>query len=101
MLLEGEGGKKDQRQAARWYKLAAEKGHARAQAQLGKLMLEGVGIQKSPVKGLMWLSIAQFGGRGDPAIQALHEEAFSAAEEAQRRAAVALAEDWVARHQPK
>jgi len=101
MLLAGEGGKKDQRQAARWYKLAAEKGHARAQAQLGRLMLEGAGIQKSPVKGLMWLSIAQLGGRGDPTIQALHEEAFSAAEEAQRRAAVALAEDWVARRQPK
>ena len=101
MLLAGEGGKQDQRQAARWYKLAAEKGHARAQAQLGRLMLEGAGIQKSPVKGLMWLSIAQLGGRGDPSIQALHEEAFSGAEEAQRRAAVALAEDWVARRQPK
>lgn len=101
MLLAGEGGKQDQRQAARWYKLAAEKGHAGAQAQLGRLMLEGAGIQKSPVKGLMWLSIAQLGGRGDPTIQALHEEAFSGAEEAQRRAAVALAEDWVARRQPK
>ncbi len=101
MLRAGEGGKKDQRQAARWYKLAAQKGHARAQAQLGRLMLEGVGIQRSPVKGLMWLSIAQLGGRGDPTIQALHEEAFSAAEEAQRRAAIALAEDWVARRRQK
>ena len=97
MYLAGQGGDRDQRQAARWYKLAAEKGHPGAQAQLGRLMLEGVGVQKNPVKGLMWLTIAQFGARGDPTIQAAHEQAFSGAEEAQRRTAIALAEDWIAR----
>jgi TPR repeat protein len=101
MYQAGQGGNRDQRQAARWYKLAAEKGHTGAQAQLGRMMLEGAGVQKNPVKGLMWLTIAQLGSRGDPAIQALHEEAFSAAEEAQRRAAIALAEDWIDRRRPK
>ncbi|WP_092495409.1 tetratricopeptide repeat protein [Faunimonas pinastri] len=96
MYLNGTGGDKSPRQAARWYKLAAEKGHAGAQAQLGMLLFQGVGVARNPIKGLMWLSIARLTGRGDPTIQSKHEEAFSAADETERRTALALAEDWMA-----
>jgi hypothetical protein len=43
----------------------------------------------------MWLSIARLSSPGDPVIQARHEQAFSTADEAQRREAVGLAEAWL------
>ncbi len=47
-------------QSARWFSLAARKGHCPAQAQLGNLIFGGVdGIEAQPVEGLMWLNIAQ------------------------------------------
>ncbi len=97
MYLNGQGGEKNARQAARWYKLAAGKGHAGAQAKLGQLMLEGVGVRRNTVKGLMWLSIARQKPQPDAAIQALHEQAFAAASEAERSTALALAQDWIGR----
>ncbi|WP_052153230.1 tetratricopeptide repeat protein [Devosia sp. LC5] len=47
-------------QSARWFSLAARKGHCPAQAQLGRLLFNGVeGIEAQPVEGLMWLNLAQ------------------------------------------
>jgi len=46
-------------QSARWFSLAARKGHCPAQAQLGDLLFKGVdSIQAQHVEGLMWLTIA-------------------------------------------
>ncbi len=46
-------------QSARWFSLAARKGHCPAQAQLGHLIFGGVeGIEPQPTEGLMWLTIA-------------------------------------------
>ena len=46
-------------QSARWFSLAARKGHCPAQAYLGDLMFRGVdGIEAQPIEGLMWLTIA-------------------------------------------
>lgn len=45
-------------QSARWFSLAARKGHCPAQAQLGNLLFGGLeGIQPQPVEGLMWLTL--------------------------------------------
>lgn len=95
MLLAGQGGDKDARQAARWFKLAALKGHVGAQAEFGAMLYEGVGIERRPVEGLMWLSVASLSSPGDPEIHARHEQAFSVADEEQQRQATALAKDWV------
>jgi TPR repeat protein len=47
-------------QSARWFSLAARKGHCPAQAQLGELLFHGIeGIEPQPVEGLMWLTVAQ------------------------------------------
>lgn len=97
MYLNGQGGKENTRLAARWYKLAASKGHAAAQAMFGRLMLEGIGVRRNTVKGLMWLSIARQRPRSDADIQALHEQAFAAASEAERSTAMSLAQDWIGR----
>ena len=46
-------------QSARWFSLAARKGHCPAQAHLGELLFNGLpGIEPQPVEGLMWLTIA-------------------------------------------
>ncbi len=98
MYLSGQGGEENARQAARWYKLAARKGHAEAQAMFGRLMLEGVGVRRNTIKGLMWLSIARLKRRSDEDIQSLQEQAFAAASEADRSTAIALAQDWIVQH---
>lgn len=95
MYYQGEGGEKDSRQAARWAKLAAEKGNVGAQALLGHLLFEGDGIARQPVLGLMFLTIArERAGAGQDWIKDLQEEAFSIATETERRTATAMADDW-------
>jgi uncharacterized protein len=47
---------------------------------------------------LMWLSVARLSSPGDPIIQARHEEAFSTASEDERRQAMGMAEQWLARN---
>ncbi len=57
-------------QSARWFSLAARKGHCPAQAHLGDMLFNGVeGIEAQPIEGLMWLSIAheRCAGTGDAA----------------------------------
>jgi uncharacterized protein len=100
MLLAGEGGEVDARQAARWFKLAARKGHVGAQAEFGHMLYEGIGVGRRPVEGLMWMSIARLSSPGDPLIQARHEQAFSTASEDERRRAMEDAEAWMANNLP-
>ncbi len=100
MFLDGQGGDQNVRQAARWFKLAARKGHVGAQSEFGHMLYEGIGVERRPVEGLMWLSIARLSAPGDPLIQARHEQAFSTADEDQRREGMALAEAWLAHRTP-
>jgi len=96
MYYEGLGGERDPLQAARWAKLAADKGNVGAQALLGHLLFEGDGVKREPVVGLMFLSVAR--ERADPSqrwIYSMHEQALSMASESERRTAMALAEDWL------
>lgn len=92
MFLRGDGGvKASVRQAGRWLQLAAEKGHAGAQATLGNLLFESGKV----VRGLAMMTAAL--ERASPIdrawIQTMQEEAFALAAEADRRTAIALAED--------
>ena len=59
LYLEGTGVKKDSRHAARWFNLAAEKGHTASQALLGHLLMTGQGVPRQRAKGLMWLTLAR------------------------------------------
>ena len=92
MFLNGEGGvKASVRQAGRWFQLAAEKGHTGAQATLGNLLFQSGKV----VRGLAMMTAAL--ERATPAdkvwIRGMQEEAFSLAAEADRRTAIALAQD--------
>ena len=95
MFRDGLGGDQNVRQAARWFKLAARKGHVGAQAEFGHMLFEGIGVDRRPIEGLMWLSLARLLSPGDPMVQARHEQAFSTAGEDERRQAIAMAQTWI------
>lgn len=95
LYMKGQGTARDARQAARWMKLAAEKGHAPARAAFGEMLLRGgEGVPRQPVLGLMWLAMAR--ESADPVREAWvierHDAAFAAASAADRTAALALVE---------
>lgn len=95
MFLNGEGGMKSNlQQAGRWLQLAAEKGHAGAQATLGNLLFQS----GKAVRGLAMMTAAL--ERAHPAdkpwIRGMQEQAFALAGEADRRTAIALAQDILA-----
>jgi len=92
MFLKGEGGvKASVRQAGRWFQLAAEKGHAGAQATLGNLLFQSGKV----VRGLAMMTAAleRAAPVDQPWIRGMQEEAFALAGESDRRTAIALAED--------
>ena len=99
LYLEGTGLDRDERQAARWLNLAAEKGHSSAQAMLGQLLINGQGVPRQRARGLMWLELAR--QAADPKreawISALHAEAFDAASESDRRTAMGMTEQFSTR----
>jgi len=99
MYYAGEGGDRDPVSAARWAKLAADKGNVGAQALLGHVLFEGDGVQRQPVLGLMYLSLAREKAKtADSWIFEMQEQAVSMATESERRTAMALAEDWKKKH---
>ena len=99
LYLDGSGVGRDQRQAARWFNLAAEKGHRFAQALLGQLLINGDGVPRQRARGLMWLTLAK--QSADPKreawISSLHAEAFDSANETDRRSALGFMEQFQAK----
>lgn len=96
MFLKGEGGMKANiQQAGRWFQLAAEKGHAGAQATLGDLLFQSGKV----VRGLAMMTAALERARPSdkPWIRGMQEEAFALAGEADRRTAIALAQDLLSK----
>ena len=90
MYLDGVTGPKDPRQAARWFNLAAEKGHPYAQAILGQLLFNGQGgLPRQAPLGLSWMIVAR--QSCDPAkdgwIIEMAQKAETAASEDERRLA--------------
>lgn len=91
MFLAGSDGvKKSARQAGQWLQLAADKGHAGAQAVLGNLLFQRGRI----VKGLAMMTAAM--ERANPLdqqwIRAMQEEAFALTAESDRRTAIAMSQ---------
>lgn len=100
MMLHGEGGRANPRQAARWLKLAAAKGHVGAQALLGYLLFDGhaIALEPEPVRGLAMLTMAlRRSNDGEREwIRPLQEEVFGLASEAERRTAQSYADQQLA-----
>ncbi|MBP0440266.1 sel1 repeat family protein [Tianweitania sediminis] len=91
MYLRGEGVRANVRQAGRWLQLAAEKGHAGAQATLGNLLFHS----GKAVRGLAMMTAALERAKpsDQPWIRGMQEEAFALAGEKDRRNAILMAQD--------
>ena len=93
--LDKSDGKIEPKMAARWLSKAARKGHIGAQLKLGELLLEGSILPQQPVNGLKWLTIARVLDATNPEVLDRQEAAFALADEATRKKAVSLANEWL------
>jgi hypothetical protein len=101
MYLEGVGIGKDSRQAARWLRLAADKGHFQAQAQLGQMLFAGQeSVKPHRALGLMWLTLAReaaIDAKQDQWVVELYDKAMASANDEDRQVALAYLEDHLKR----
>jgi uncharacterized protein len=86
LYIEGVGVEQDKRRAIKWLHLAANKGHAPAQALLGDTLFFGESDRKNRrALGLMWLDMASSNANKDqPWIEAMHVRASASATEEER-----------------
>ena len=91
MFLDGNGTPKDVPQAARWFYLAADKGHVESEALLGQILFNGYGtVPPQRARGLMWLSLARDGVTDkakDAWVLDLYSRAMGLASDADRQVA--------------
>ncbi|MFK7792783.1 MAG: tetratricopeptide repeat protein [Devosiaceae bacterium] len=99
MLLHGEGGQVDVRQAGRWLRLSALKGHPGAQLSLGELLYTGAeGMRASHADGLKWLLIAgEFATTPEQQnrVRTVQERYFALANTDVRARALQMADEWL------
>lgn len=99
LYLDGTGTQRSGRQAARWLKLAADKGHTGARALFGDMLVKGDdGVARQGAQGIMWLTLARDASDPDRDgwIIELHEKALAEATQVDREAAHALLERYLA-----
>jgi len=96
LYLEGRGGPKDVRQAARWLKLAADKGQTQAQAMLGAMLFKGEVVPRQAARGLMYLTMARDAASSQEKwIAELHANASAQATDDERALALVFLERWL------
>ena len=96
LYVDGVGVAHDAKRAVPWLVLAANKGHYKSQALLGRILFHGEHGIRQRASGLMWLTIACDGPGGKvPWIAELRENAFKQASEDDRSAALMMLERWV------
>jgi TPR repeat protein len=95
MFLDGHGGGKDPKQAARWLSLAAHKGQVQAQAVLGSMLFKGEHMPRQAARGLMWLTLARDGAPRESWISDLYAAAMKQATPEERAAAYNYLEGWL------
>jgi len=60
----GDGVDKDQKQAAKWYRQAAENNDSKGQMNLGRMYLHGIGVKKDLIEAYKWFYLASRNGAG-------------------------------------
>ena len=65
MYAQGEGVPEDDAEAVKWFRLAAEQGHAGAQYSLGVMYAAGDGVPQSYITAHAWWNIASASGHGN------------------------------------
>lgn len=96
IYLMGKGAPKDAIQAARWLRLAANKGDHRAQATLGSMLFKGEQVSRQAGRGLFWLIVAKDSATPDETwITDMYSSALAQASENDRAMAHKYLEDWL------
>lgn len=91
-----DGTPSDPHEAARWFQLAATKGHCRAEAVLGDMLFRGKQVPRQAARGLMWLTLSKdCAGPGGSWVKPLYDNAFHQASEDERAMALVYLEDWL------
>jgi uncharacterized protein len=86
----------DSRQAARWFQLAATKGHCRAEVALGDMLFQGQAVPRQAARGLMWLTLGRdCAGSDETWVKPLYDSAFKRASADERAMALVYLEDWL------
>ena len=65
MYDKGQGVPRDDAQAVKWYRLAADQGVAKAQTNLGVKYANGRGVPQDDVQAHMWFNLAAAQGQGE------------------------------------
>ena len=98
MYLDGSGGVREPKQAARWLALAANKGQYQAQAVFGSMLFKGEYVPRQAPRGLMWLTLARDAAAPQENwIAELHAAALKQATEDERAIALVYIERWLNR----
>jgi hypothetical protein len=90
----GHGVQQDAAQAALWYRKAAERGNALAQAHLGLMFEHGYGVPRNAVMARMWLNLAVSRAPSLSMAVKLRNEVAAKMTPAQIAEAKRLAEEW-------
>ena len=69
MYTNGEGVPRDNAEAVRWYRLAAEQGYAKAQLNLGGMYALGRGLPQDDAEAVRWFRLAADQGYAQSAAQ--------------------------------
>ncbi len=86
----------DPHQAARWFLLAATKGHCRAEVALGDMLFQGRAVPRQAARGLMWLTLGKdCAGSDESWVKPLYDSDFQHASEDERAMALVYLEDWL------
>lgn len=98
MYESGEDVEQDEKEAAKWYRLAADQGHQWAQQNLGLMYLSGRGVARDLVCAHMWFNLASAHDDVDCASEAVKQRNAVAAKmtDAQIAQAVAMATQYKA-----
>jgi uncharacterized protein len=90
------GAPADAHQAARWFQLAATKGHCLAEVALGDLLFQGQAVPRQAARGLMWLTLGRdCAGPDETWVKPVYDSAFKRASDDERALALVYLEDWL------
>ncbi len=92
MYERGQGVPQDYFQAVRWYRRAAEQGHASAQFNLGLMYNRGQGVMPNVIQAYMWILLAT--GEGIQSAVKVQEIMMKEMTPAQIMEAERLAREW-------
>jgi hypothetical protein len=91
-----DGAPSDPHEAARWFQLAANKGHCGAEAVLGDILFKGQFVPRQAARGLMWLTLGRDCAGSDEAwVKPLYDSAFTRANDDERAMALVYLEGWL------